>query len=964
MVKAQLSFNEASSINTLFIDEDGDTPDWIELYNNSDDGINLKDWSLTDKIDQPTKWQFGDVDLLSEEYLLIWASGKDRKEISKARNFVKQGDEVKYLLPNQSVSNLWIDIDFDDGDWLIGETGIGYGDGDDETIIDQGASSVFIRQKFSIDDESLVEALFFDLDYDDGFVAYINGVEIARNNIIGNQPSYFQLATENHEAVLYTGGIPERFEVNTDLLNSGDNVLALQIHNVGNSSTDLSAIPFLTAIYSGSTNDGVLPPSLLGFGEGSFHTNFKISSEGETLYLFDNAQILIDSLLVPPLCPDVTIGKALNENKIVYFEEATPGFENTPISFLGIVFEDIEFSQESGIYGPFELSMEVLEDDYEIRYSLDGTTPSMLSTSYQAPLEVRASTIVNAKVFRDNFIPSKTKSKSYLIDINHSLPVVSLVVDPEDFFNEDYGIYSFGDSYDQNYPFFGANFWEEWERAIHFSYFSLNGQLAIEYNAGVKIFGGWSRAQEQKSLSLFARKAYGHDEFEYPFFNNRSYDTFQSLVLRNSGNDWLNTMMRDATLVGLMEGSGLDLQAYQPTVSYLNGEYWGIYNLREKITNHTLAAKHNIDVDSINLLELQGDVIDGDATDYLEFIDFIERSVLANANEYEYVESKIDIENYIMYQLAQIYFDNHDWPGNNYKYWNSNQTKYRWLLFDLDFGFGPWNTQSYFSNTLDFALEPNGPGWPNPSWSTLLFRRLIQNQEFRFRFINQYADELNTRFLPEAVSAHIDNISRAIAPEINQHYQRWGGDIPEWSQQVSNMKTFGRERPFHAKNHLLQKFSLPNYHTIKLYNNDVDKGFIEINSLSILNENWEGDYFESVPIRLKAVPFAGQEFIRWEGDVNTTDEEIFIDMKSEMNLTAVFTEPSSNYEVVNSNELLIYPNPTAGYLFVDLDGKKELYGPLGQRIMVFYDSKIDLSKLSSGKYILKTEDSASVIVKE
>ena len=188
---------------------------------------------------------------------------------------------------------------------------------------------------------------------------------------------------------------------------------------------------------------------------------------------------------------------------------------------------------------------------------------------------------------------------------------MSLVTDPYNLFDNDYGIYVYGDEYNPAYPHFGANFWEDWERPIHFSLYNEDGTLAANYNAGVKIFGGWSRGQDQRSLSIFARGGYGVSEFQYQFFEDINYDEFQSLVLRNSGNDWLRSNIRDIATTSLMEGTDLDYQRYTSVASYINGDYWGIYHMREKTSENMLASKHNIDADEIDLLELNAEIVDG-----------------------------------------------------------------------------------------------------------------------------------------------------------------------------------------------------------------------------------------------------------------------------------------------------------------------------------------------------------------
>ena len=184
--------------------------------------------------------------------------------------------------------------------------------------------------------------------------------------------------------------------------------------------------------------------------------------------------------------------------------------------------------------------------------------------------------------------------------------------------------------------------------------------------------------------------------------------------------------------------------------------------MREKINEHMLASKHNVSANEITILTNNADVLKGDNNEYNKLINFINNNDLSNSENYEYVSSQIDIDQYTLYQASNIYFNNTDWPGNNIKFWKHPDTKWRWIMYDTDFGFGPWwNLNNYRENTLSFSLEVNGGDWPNPPWSTLLFRKLIMNNSFKNQFINRYADELNTRFKPENVVNHINVNCRA-----------------------------------------------------------------------------------------------------------------------------------------------------------------------------------------------------------
>ena len=556
---------------------------------------------------------------------------------------------------------------------------------------------------------------------------------MTRANIEGFPPAYTATALTDHEAKIYNGGFPDRFTFGnpSDYLQNGENVLSIQIHNVNNSSSDMSVIPFLSAIYNSPTNEGINPPGILQLKNSALHTNFKIASDQETLYLFDENVNLIDSVFIENLQPDISIGIPLGGNGLVYFETPTPGQPNDGIGYSGINTEEIIFSHPGGNTDVLSLELSGVSLPSVIRYTLNATIPNGNSTPYTTPISINSNTVVRARVFRPDYIPSKTQSKTYLINISHDLPVISLVTEPDNFFDIDEGIYALENNAGNNFPHFGANFWEDWERPIHFTFYEINNSIGLEFDGGTKIFVGWSRGHGQKSLSIFARNQYGIGEINYPLFPDQSYSTYQSFVLRNSGNDWLNTMIRDGALTGLMKNSGLDYQAYRPAVTYLNGDYWGFYNMREKTNEHSLASKHQLDPNEIDILELDGQLIYGDNQDYLDLIDFVSTNNLSSGSNYEYASEEINVENFIIYNVAQIYFNNTDWSGNNIKYWRAKNGKWRWFLFDTDFGFGTWNNFDYTNNTLGFALEPNGPGWPNPSWSTLLFRKI--NAEYFFQ---------------------------------------------------------------------------------------------------------------------------------------------------------------------------------------------------------------------------------------
>ena len=229
-----IRINELVASNSTFQDEDGDTPDWIELYNYGSSPVSLINWSISDEEDDTNPWVFPEIILNEDEYMLLWASNKNRGQLTYPRTLITEGDLFKYITPTSSVSSNWTSVNYNDNSWSEGSSGFGYSDSDDNTNIPSGTLSVFIRKDFTILDINNIVSLILDIDYDDGFVAYINGFEVARANINGSPPAYNATTNTDHEAQIYVGGYPERFVIDNfqNILIEGTNTLSIQAHNV------------------------------------------------------------------------------------------------------------------------------------------------------------------------------------------------------------------------------------------------------------------------------------------------------------------------------------------------------------------------------------------------------------------------------------------------------------------------------------------------------------------------------------------------------------------------------------------------------------------------------------------------------------------------------------------------------------------------------------------------------------
>ena len=913
---AQIHINEIMSSNTNTIyTSDGDTPDWIELYNTNDIIVNLNGYGLSDDIEEPFKWIFPDINISPNEHLLIFASGDDQSIIQHWETVIDWGDDWSYFIGTQEPPTNWKELGFDDSAWSEGPSGFGYGDGDDATIV-PAVMSVYVRKSFTIESIDNIIDIILHVDYDDAFVAYINGFEIARANIgtPGIAPNYNDGADNWREALIFTGGLPERFEAGSffDILQDNENVLTIQLHNYNSTSSDMSLIPFLTLGMINAPADAEGSAEILNFELSSLHTNFKISSSGEPVLLTNlNGETvdIVDPMLIPS---DISYGRQPDGSDTwMFFSEPTPGESN--VTQGANAFCDFpEFSINGGLYSS---SVEVLITtsltEYPIFYTLDGSDPTINSLIYDSPVVIGQTKVLRAATISSDCISNEITTHTYLINEELTLPAVSITTNPDNLWDNDIGIYVLGDNYENSNPYFGANFWEDWERPIHIEFFEPDGTLGFAQDAGVKIFGGWSRAMAQKSLSIFARSEYGNNEINYQIFPDKNIDSFKSIVLRNSGNDWYsgenwssNSMFRDGMQTGLMDNTGIDHQAYRPAVVYLNGEYWGIHNIREKVNEEFLASNNpGVDPDELDELEANAGIIEGDNQDYWDMISFIEDNPLSNPDNYTVVEEQIDINNFVDYYVAQIFYANTDWPGNNIKFWRPHTIdgKWKWILYDTDFGFGL--VQWYGHNTLQFALQANGPGWPNPPWSTFLFRSLMENQDFQTQFINHFCFYLNTRFKPDYVNEHISNTVSHISPEMPRHIQKWGGNMTQWYQNANSIIQFGDYRQENVFNHLASYFGLPQSSSLEISSYPEEGGSLYTSNQEIPENPWEATYFNDIPIEITAVPNPGYIFSHWAGPGIMYEPTLTISLYSNINLTAVFAE-DGNPPIIVINEFL------------------------------------------------------------
>ena len=608
------------------------------------------------------------------------------------------------------------------------------------------------------------------------------------------------------------------------------------------------------------------------------HTNFKIAAEGEELYLTNAEGVLIDVLPAKTLLEDQSYGCLPNgSNNIIVLDQSSPDYSNNTTNQL-------EFTKPAGFYQEeIQLGIKSFLGD-SIYFSLDGSIPTQNSFLYidsfliynkssdpnyfcefptspeQALISYKAwespnnridkATILRCRSYKNGIPSSRIYTHTYFVDENmnskYEFPIISLVTDQDNLFNVDSGIYVPGIHFDENNPEWTGNYFKtgkDWERAIHIEYFEQNGSLGFAQDAGVRIHGGKTRTAAQKSLKFYARKEYGTKEFNYKLLPNKENEKYNRFLLRTSMGSWSDeSIIKDVLTQEITKDLNFETQDYQPIILFINGEYWGIQTLRDRIDEHYIEYEHHLNSDSIDLIGGNYNLVfSGSSQHYLNLLNYIENTDLSIQEHYDYVLTQIDIDNYLEYQIAEMFFANYDWPENNMKLWRpqTDDGKWRWIFYDLDAGL-----RDYEYNMFNHCTQ-NDPNitWPNSPSSTFLFRNLLKNSVFKMKFSERYSSLLNSTFSPSLTLLKSYNLKNLYKSEIEEHVSRWHYPSSEnsWEKDIEDQIVYFLEnRPCSVQEHIKQFINPTNFdfdcttysltNRLKIAPNPNDGHFILINN--------------------------------------------------------------------------------------------------------------------------------------
>ncbi len=940
----QIVINEISSAqNTGYADEDGDYPDWIELYNAGSSAVDLGGYKLVRIEGSEVEWEFPTIFIQPGDYLTVFASEKDRKSVFDHWEVPIFPELVwKYFVGISQPPTNWTLPTFNDGAWLSGQGGLGFGDGDDSTVIvPNPVTSCFIRSSFTLTDTSNMAVALMAIDYDDGFVAYLNGVELIRNNvgIQGVPPLFNDLAYVEHEAQEYQGLSQEFYFIDPIIFNSakvnGLNTFAVQVHNVSAISSDMTVRPFfLLGIKDTSVTFFPFPAA-----NTNLHTNFNISSSPFRIKLVNNSGTLLDEVIMNEVHTNHSRGRRTDGNsEWCLFETPTPDTANV----LAQCFKDYaskpSFSLDAGFYNGNQTTQITAADAGVIRYTIDGSIPIATSPIVGTPIAITSNSVMKAKVFPSdpNLIASSVSAATYFINENIQLPVISLTTNPENLWSHFTGIYVMGPNADSiNYPFQGANFWQGWEKDAHIEYFDRNKNRGFDMDIGLKIHGNFSKSFPQKSFRILARDDFNDKWINYRIFPEKPYrNKFKNFNIRNGGIDYNTTHFRDAYMLRVVRDLKLDYMAYEPCVLFLNGQYWGVYGMRERQDDRFIYANNSqVEEGKIDFLRFSGDVVEGSNLGFLSMTNFMATNDMSLDSNYNKIANdSIDIKNFSDYYITELYYGNVDWlsdsTSNNIKFWRVNEPvgKWKYVLWDTDLGIGLFG--SFANVNFDYmSTLINAPAPINPH--VIILQRLLTNLKFRNYFINRYADLVNTIFLPAKVAQVADAMEADLEPEMARHFNRWAGpielfptlwvansiDVPTWKLQIDSMLLFLQQRPAIVRNHLETDFSLVKQVDITLEVQPKRAGVIKINTIIPESLPWTGVYFDGVPVTITAIPNSGFTFNHWESNFTSVANNKDISQTKNVTTNDVFT---AHFNTLDYN-INVYPNPSSGIININYE---------------------------------------------
>ncbi|MBE6851671.1 MAG: hypothetical protein E7504_08125 [Ruminococcus sp.] len=838
-----------------------------------------------------------------------------------------------------------------------------------------------------------------------------------RTSYAADQTVYInEICTQNKSCLADSYGLYSDW---IELYNAGGSAVDLSGYGISDKTEEPLLWTFPAGTTIGAGERMIIFASKQATNGKELHTGFALSKNGETILLSSPQGEILQQVTVPTLAEDSSYGRTPDGSSTFEIMPATPGKANEAVTSAPV------FSAKSGFYGSdFALSLSSANHE-TIYYTVDGSDPTKSSTAqvysgaitvqnrtYQPnlyseyaedensalsicrgvgykkpPFSVDKAMVVRAAAKSQNGKFSEVVSQTYFVTSGElaqyrDLTVVSLVTNPDNLFNPDTGIYVTGSQYLKwkNSPSFNPNksVWDtdnvanyfsrgrEWEREAAITIFQ-NGQPVVEQNMGIRIKGASTRNSAQKSFNLYARSDYGASKILFPLIDgNYAQDgtlieKYDSISLRSVSEE---TRLRDGFAQKLIaDRENITTQNMQSCVVFLNGEYWGLYEMTEKLSDYFIETNYGIQKENVAMIK-NGELEEGDQAECDNFIAFAEsysQKDLTNPANYQAVCDFIDIDTLIEHYAAGLYLGTFDWPNYNYGVWRNtgaeidgnpySDGKWRFISFDYDYTMGA--TYADFGGVEGFAynsFQHMNSGLKEVP--TNLFVNLLKNEEFRSKFAAVYCDYANEVLTPEKANAMVDLYGREYTEQLANTTVRWWGyfggsknDNMEYNRNLyrnttlHNIRNFFNQRANHTLEHMKNYLGLRgSMQTITLKTNGGGK--IQINSIvpDVSSSAWSGKYLSDCPVTLTALPDKGMEFTGWGGDISGTDKTVTMTLSKAMSVQANFGEKKeikgdvnadgklSVADVIMLQKWLLGKGDITDGQVGDLDGNKVLNG--------------------------------------
>lgn len=681
---------------------------------------------------------------------------------------------------------------------------------------------------------------------------------------------------------------------------------------------------------------------------------FGLSSDGETITLTDKTGNAVQTISFGAIPADSSYGQYPEGSGEFYTLKCTPDKENVAPEGSASVHKP-SFSHDSGFYdSDFKLTL-TADEGCDIYYTTDGSDPVWGSKKYTEPLTIKDITETENRLSaRTDIVPdgaeaprgnvdkaviiravavdsennaSEYVTKTYMIGKTASgyyknMKVVSIVTDPANLFDKEKGIYCLGKVYDENKDADREKWaWEkkanytmkgrDWERPAVFTMFD-NGEKVIDQNVGIRIKGAFSRALAQKSFNIYTRKDYGVSEFDYDFFsgkatkakNGKAIKKYDGIVVRNGGNDNTGAFFRDSINQTLVADKTFAKQTCTECIVFIDGEFWGIYQMQEKINKSFLSDHYGVKKSDIAMIE-NGELEEGSESDLRDWRELCD-GVANGSISFDQFCEKVDLQGFMDYFAAQIYWSNADWPQNNFSAWRSNAIdetnpyadgKWRMILFDTESGQGLYGTDDKSYRADGFERIRN-----NNSQIARMFNGLLNNDSFRMKFARTMMDLANYNFAPEKTKAVINSYKDSYRQQIADTYQRFhsgslSGDnaVRRFDDEIATVTEFYDKRYSYAERTTRSAMKLSaEPHKLTVVNNSA-KGSIKLNSLELGQiSSWSGNYHADYDLHLTATPVEGCTFSHWNlngaklSSGELTDTYIKVRIENDASVEAVY----------------------------------------------------------------------------